>query len=118
LIVCGAPLFQGWVTWRAAGKDLTAGHVSILFTTPTLVQPGGDDDDGYYPGVLRPKDAKGKATGYEIDVDGLEDVNHPRGIWAVGYESGDWYSEPGMHKPKGDIRTVRIALEDGGVRLK
>lgn len=37
--VCGAPLFQGWVSWRKLGAGARLGHVVVTLTTPGNGEP-------------------------------------------------------------------------------
>jgi hypothetical protein len=84
LWVCGAPNFQGWITWRETGTGPTDGQVTVVFTTPPPLTQ--------YPMYMTLKVPLGvdpKSTGpdyKDAGVGDLFDVSLPRGVWVVGSE--------------------------------
>ncbi len=86
LWVCGAPNFQGWITWRKHGLGPTEGQVTVVFTTPAPVTPY-PMYDSVYVGASAPPASRGanyKDANVGEGVDALTDLNAPRGVWVVG----------------------------------
>jgi hypothetical protein len=82
LWVCGAPNFQGWITWREHGSGPTDGQVTVVLTTPPP-----KTEYPMYMSVKVPPTAHPSSTGdnyKEVGVGDAGDVSYPRGVWVVG----------------------------------
>jgi hypothetical protein len=82
LWVCGAPMLQGWVTWRLHGDDPSSGQVTLVLATPWPLW-----GHGLYLNPTPDKTPKAPADrDYKVDPGTVEDISHPRGMWVVGAE--------------------------------
>jgi hypothetical protein len=143
LWICGAPKFDGWVSWREFGG---AGHVTVLLVTPAIADPapaglnpgislslragsgGTVSTDRDYKEVLPNHSTEGQRTGLWVIGHDVSAVV-PEGVLASGpgpipSPNGNWLIEESEQVAGqivvgfGDIVTVQPAEVDGGVLEK
>ena len=143
LWICGAPKFDGWVSWRDFGG---AGHVTVLLVTPAIADPA---PAGLNPGIslsLRPQSGGTVSTGpdYQEILANHSTAGQRVGLWVIGHDvsavvpegvlvngpppypspDGDWLIEESEQVAGqlvvgfGDIVTVQPAEDDGGILQK
>ena len=138
LWICGAPKFEGWVTWR---KHNGSARVLVLLVTPSIRY---DPPEGYESGItLSLTPGLGNVSGnkdYELIATGRSTKVQECGLWVIGHELSFLVPEPGAYswnptdddewlfeaneKNTGvidgsgsDVVTVQPAEVDGGVLM-
>ena len=85
LWICGAPKFDGWVSWREFGG---AGHVTVLLVTPAIADPA---PAGLNPGIslsLRPEGGGTVSTDrdYKEILPNHSTAGQRVGLWVIGHD--------------------------------
>ena len=125
---CGAPFFQGWVTWLRTGPGYREGQVTVIFVTP-----GVEPTPGAKMLLSTPRSPEALANNWEEYREGPVSADGMHGMWVVGHEAlwiwnpvpspsapqkaGDWFVPPpgGSYVAQGNVITCSPAERDGGV---
>jgi hypothetical protein len=78
--ICQGPWFQSWVVWRKSGAGATAGHITVVMTTPAAT--------GYPLNPRITRDPGYGARNYEYaSPPPASSRTRDRGMWVVGHEN-------------------------------
>lgn len=103
--ICGAPKFEGWVSWREYGDS---GWVNVFMVTPSIGEdPKGNYNSGISLSLTPPAGTVSGGDDYEL-IDGpggpysrpVRTPQQTNGLWVIGHEFSLVEVQPGVFSSK------------------